>query len=324
MDNTGAWTCAGGRLSGAHSSPEDGLIPCDLEGESVSKTLDYAYDDWAAAHLARAVGATGDSAQLLNNSKNYRNLYDKQTSFMRPQLADGKWAEPFSPIEIAHSKKWRDYTESNPWVTTFSVQHDPKGLAELLGGREALVAKLDGLFSAAPDLPPDAPPDIAGLVGQYAHGNEPSHHIAYLYCYAGAPYKTQARVRSLLETMYDNQPDGLAGNEDCGQMSAWYVMSALGFYAVDPVSANYVFGAPLFDRVIVKLASGKELIVEAKRKSPDHLYIQSVTFNGKPYSKVWFKHADIANGGTFVFTMGSQPNREFGASEEAAPPSMSS
>ena len=301
-----------------------GFIPCDLEGESVSKTLDYAYDDWAAAHLARAVGATGDSAQLLNNSKNYRNLYDKQTSFMRPQLADGKWAEPFSPIEIGHSKKWRDYTESNPWVTTFSVQHDPKGLAELLGGREALVAKLDGLFSAAPDLPADAPPDIAGLVGQYAHGNEPSHHIAYLYCYAGAPYKTQARVRSLLETMYDNQPDGLAGNEDCGQMSAWYVMSALGFYAVDPVSANYVFGAPLFDRVIVKLASGKELIVEAKRKSPDDLYIQSVTFNGKPYSKVWFKHADIANGGSFVFTMGGQPNREFGAREEAAPPSMSS
>ncbi len=299
-----------------------GFIPCDLEGESVSKTLDYAYDDWAAAHVALAAGAAGDSAQLLKNARNYRNLYDQQTSFMRPQLANGKWAEHFSPIEIGHSKKWRDYTESNPWVTTFSVQHDPKGLAQLLGGREALVAKLDGLFNAAPDLPLDAPPDIAGLVGQYAHGNEPSHHIAYLYCYAGAPHKTQARVRSLLETMYDNQPDGLAGNEDCGQMSAWYVMSALGFYAVDPVSANYVFGTPLFDEAVVRLASGKELVVKANRKSPDEFYIQSVTFNGKPYSKVWFSHADIANGGTFVFTMGSQPNKEFGAEESAAPPSM--
>ena len=177
------------------------------------------------------------------------------------------------------------------------------------------IAKLDGLFSAAPDLPPDAPPDIAGLVGQYAHGNEPSHHIAYLYCYAGAPYKTQARVRSLLETMYDNQPDGLQGNEDCGQMSAWYVMSALGFYAVDPVSGNYVFGTPLFDRVVVRLAKDKQLVVEAKRNSPEDVYIQSVEFNGKPYTKIWFNHGDIASGGTIVFTMGNQPNRELGANE---------
>src|SRR5664279_5305288 len=216
---------------------------------------------------------------------------------IRGLTTTGKWAEPFSPIEIGYSKKWRDYTESNPWVTTFSVQHDPKGLAELLGGRDSMIAKLDGLFNAAPDLPLDAPPDIAGLVGQYAHGNEPSHHIAYLYCYAGAPYKTQARVRMLLETMYDNQPDGLAGNEDCGQMSAWYVMSALGFYAVDPVSGNYVFGTPLFDRVTVRLVNGKQLVVEAKRNSPEDLYIQSVTFNGKLFTKVWFNHQDIVNGG---------------------------
>jgi predicted alpha-1,2-mannosidase len=301
---------------------EMGYIPCDKERESTSKTMDYAYDDWAAAHLARTAGATEDAAQLLKSAGNYRNLYDKTTTFMRSKLSNGEWAEPFSPIELGYSKRWRDYTESNPWVTTFSVQHDPKGLAQLFGGREALIAKLDGLFNAPSDLPPDAPPDIAGLVGQYAHGNEPSHHIAYLYAYVGAPYKTQERVRSLLETMYRNEPDGLAGNEDCGQMSAWYVISALGFYAVDPVSANYVFGTPLFDRAVVRLANGKELVLEAKRKAATDMYIQSVTLNGKPHPKVWFSHADIAEGGTFVFTMGSQPNKQFGADESAAPPSM--
>ncbi|HVJ09636.1 MAG TPA: GH92 family glycosyl hydrolase [Acidisarcina sp.] len=301
---------------------KEGYIACDKEPESTSKTMDYAYDSWAAAHLARAAGAHEDAAQLLAGAGNYRNLYDKTTTFIRPKLANGEWAEPFSPIEIGHSKQWRDYTESNPWVTTFSAQHDPKGLGQLFGGREALVAKLDALFSAPSDLPPDAPPDIAGLVGQYAHGNEPGHHIAYLYACAGAPYKTQERVRSLLETMYDNQPDGLAGNEDCGQMSAWYIISALGFYAVDPVSANYVFGSPLFDRAAIRLANGKELVLETKRKSPEDKYIQSVTFNGKPHTKVWFSHADVANGGTFVFTMGSEPNKAFGADESAAPPSM--
>ena len=307
---------------GLASFRKAGYIPCDKEPESTSKAMDYAYDSWAAAHLARAAGATEDAAQLLAGAGNYRNLYDKTTTFIRPKLANGEWAEPFTPIELGHSKQWRDYTESNPWVTTFSVQHDPKGLAELLGGREALVAKLDGLFNAASDLPPDAPPDIAGLVGQYAHGNEPSHHIAYLYSYVGAPYKTQERVRSLLETMYRNEPDGLAGNEDCGQMSAWFVVSSLGFYPVDPVSANYVLGTPLFDRAVVRLANGKDFVMEAKRKSPSDQYIQSVTLNGKPHTRIWFSHADIANGGTLVFTMGAQPNKDFGADESAAPPSM--
>lgn len=299
-----------------------GFIPCDKEPEATSKAMDYAYDAWAAAHIARAAGAVDDAGELLASAGNYRNIYDPKTTFIRPKLENGEWAEPFSPIELGHSKQWRDYTESNPWVTTFSVQHDPKGLAKLLGGREALVTKLDALFSAPSDLPPDAPPDIAGLVGQYAHGNEPSHHIAYLYAYVGAPYKTQERVRMLLETMYDNQPDGLAGNEDCGQMSAWFVISSLGFYAVDPVSTNYVFGTPLFDRVAVQLPSGKELVLEAKRKSPEDKYIQSITFNGQPHTKIWFSHSDIANGGTFVLTMGSEPNKEFGAAESAAPPSM--
>lgn len=241
-----------------------------------------------------------------------------------PARENGDLAEPFDARGMGHSKKWRDYTESNSWETTFGVQHDVKGYIRLFGGRQALLQKLDLLFNQSSELPPDAPPDIAGLVGQYAHGNEPCHHIAYLYSHAGAPYKTQERVRQLLETMYDNQPDGLAGNEDCGQMSAWYVISALGFYAVDPVSGNYVFGTPLFDRATVQLGNGKMLLVEAKRTSPDAKYIQAIEFNGKPYSKAWFPDSAIVNGGTLVFTMSAEPNKQFAAAESAAPPSLTS
>ena len=299
-------------------------IPADKEEESASKTVEYAYDDWAVAHVAQAVGATEDAKLLRERSRNYRNLFDAKQRFLRARLENGEWAEPFDPRAMGHSKKWNDYTEANSWETTFGVQHDVKGCIELFGGHENFVKRLDDLFNQSSELPPDAPPDIAGMVGQYAHGNEPCHHIAYLYAYAGAPYKTQERVWYLLEKMYDNQPDGLAGNEDCGQMSAWYVISALGFYPVDPVSGNYVFGTPLFDRAEIELNNGKKLIVEAKRKSPGDKYIQTMHFNGQPYSKVWFRHADLANGATIVFTMGSQPNLNFCTQESAAPPSLSS
>ena len=241
---------------------------------------------------------------------------------MRPRLQNGEWAEPFDPKAISIMKKWRDFTESNGWQATFANQHDLKGYIQLFGGRKAFVAQLDALFSQSTDLPPDSPPDIAGLAGMYAHGNEPSHHIAYLYCYAGEPWKTQARVRELLDTMYRAAPDGMAGNEDCGQMSAWYILSAMGFYAVDPVSGNYVFGSPLFDRVVVDLGGAAKLTIEAKRGAPEDRYIQSVTWNGRPYQRVWFRHSDIARGGTFVFHLGNQANQQFGAAESAAPPSL--
>jgi predicted alpha-1,2-mannosidase len=301
---------------------ELGYIPCDKVEESVSKTMEYTYDDWAVSHVAMAVGATNDAKTLRERAKNYKNLFDSKMRFMRPRLSSGEWAEPFDPKAMGHSSQWRDFTECNSWQTTFAIQHDPAGYIEIFGGRKVFIEKLDLLFNQGSDLPPDAPPDIAGLVGQYAHGNEPSHHIAYLYVYAGAPHKTQERVRSLLETMYDNQPDGLAGNEDCGQMSAWYVMSALGFYAVDPVSGNYVFGTPLFDRATVELGNGKQLVIEAQRTEPEDKYIQSVKFNGLPYDKVWFRHADIIDGATIVFKLGSHPNFEFGAQQNAAPPSL--
>ena len=299
-----------------------GYIPCDLEEEAVSKTLEYAYDDWAVAHLARAAGAQDDYKLLLARSRNYKNTFDASITFMRGRLADGKWADPFDPRAMGHSKKWRDFTESNSWEATFLNQHDLYEYMKLFGGEKGFVEKLDGLFNASSELPPDAPPDIAGMVGQYAHGNEPGHHVAYMYAFAGAHYKTQSRVRMLLETMYTTKLDGLAGNEDCGQMSAWYVISALGFYAFDPVSGNYVFGGPLFDRATVQLGNGKTLVIEAVGNGPDRPYVQSVKWNGKPYTRSWFCHADIAQGGSFVIEMGVKPNEKFGAAKEDRPPSF--
>ena len=299
-----------------------GYIPCDKEEESGSKTMEYVYDDWAVAHVAKALGHEDDYKLLIERSRSYKNLFDTGTTFVRPKLENGQWAEPFDPTEMGHSKQWRDYTESDPWETTFSIQHDPAGYIKLFGSREAFIAKLDTLFTTSSKLPADAPPDIAGMVGQYAHGNEPCHHMAYLYLYAGVPEKTQARVRSLLEMEYDDQPDGLAGNEDCGQMSAWYVISALGFYAVDPVSGNYVFGTPLVDRAEVDLGNGKKLKIQVKRMSDGDPYIQAVSFNGRPYDKLWFRHADIVNGASIEFTMGPTPSAQFGRNEAAIPPSM--
>ena len=299
-----------------------GYIPCDMEEESVSKTFEYCYDDWSIAHVARKLGHSSDATMLVERSLNYRNYYDRSINFARPKLSNGEWAEPFSPIEMGTSTKWRDFTESNSWQTTFGIQHDAAGLIETMGGRKTFLEKLDALFNQPSTLPANAPPDIAGLVGQYAQGNEPSHHIAYLYVYAGQPHKTQARVRMLMETMYAALPDGLQGNEDVGQMSAWYIMSSMGFYPVDPVSGNYIFGTPLFDQVTLQLGKGKRLELVAHRSAPTDQYIQSVTFNGKPYTRSWFNHRDIVNGARIVFQMGSEPNLQFGSDQADIPPSL--
>jgi predicted alpha-1,2-mannosidase len=201
-----------------------------------------------------------------------------------------------------------------------------KGLIDQFGGREPFLRKLDELFNQSSEQPADAPPDIAGLIGQYAHGNEPSHHIAYLYVYAGQPWKTQERIRQILDTLYHNNPDGLAGNEDCGQMSAWYVMSALGLYAVDPASGTYVLGTPLFERAKLNVG-GKTITIEARRTSPSQKYVQSVALNGKPLDRLWVHHAelvknDLAGGATLTFTMGDQPNQQLGVDQKVAPPSL--
>jgi predicted alpha-1,2-mannosidase len=296
-----------------------GYIPADLEEESVSKTLEYGYDDWAIAHVAAKLGDRNNAKLLVERSRNYRNYWDPATGFLRAKLKDSSWALPFDPIEMGHSKQWRDYTESNAWQTTFGIQHDVTAYIQLMGGDKAFVSKLDTLFNMSSQLPPDAPPDIAGMVGQYAHGNEPSHHIAYLYAYAGQPAKTQARVHFLNTTMYSNTPGGIAGNEDCGQMSAWFILSSIGFYAVDPVSTHYVFGTPLFDRVTLTLAGGKKLVFEARRATPESIYIGSVELNGRPHKKSWFSHADIAQGGQFVFHLDAKPNQHFGKEVSSRP-----
>ena len=299
-----------------------GFIPADREGESVSKTFEYCYNDWAIAHVAKKLGNTDDAALLRTRSTNYRGYFNPATHFMQPKLRNGEWTTPFDPIEMGHSSRWRDYTESNAWQTSFGIQHDPAGLIELYGGRPQFIERLDLLFTVPSTLPPDAPPDIAGMVGQYAHGNEPSHHIAYLYVYAGAPHKTQARVRSLMDTMYHADPDGMAGNEDVGQMSAWFVLSALGFYPVDPVSGIYILGSPLVERATVQVSGGRTLEIEVKRRDPKHAFVQSFSLNGKQQHRAWFQHAEVASGGHIVLEMGPEPNLAFGSDPEHLPPSL--
>jgi predicted alpha-1,2-mannosidase len=299
-----------------------GYIPSDKEAESATKTLEYAYDDWAVAQIAKSLGKMDDYIALIKRSANWRNLWDKETRFIRPRLENGEWAAPFNPQETGTSKKWRDFTEANSWQAMWQAQHDPKGYIDLLGGKQGMIDKLDALFTQKPEIKGEIPADMTGLVGMYAHGNEPSHHVAYLYPYAGAPYKTQERVRDLLEGQYRDDPDGLSGNEDCGQMSAWYAISAFGFYAVDPAGGNYVFGSPLFSRATVDVGGGRELEIVAKNNGPENKYIQSVVFNGKRYGRSWFPHSAIAKGGRIVFEMGPKPNQQFGAAEDAVPPSM--
>jgi len=249
-------------------------------------------------------------------------MWDPKTKFLRAKMLDGSWAEPFDPRGAGHSKDHRDYTESNAWQSVFGLQHDVKGLIDLFGGREPFLEKLDELFTMSSDLGPDMPPDVSGMIGQYAHGNEPSHAIAYLYVYAGQPYKTQQRVHQVLTTLYHRDPDGVAGNEDVGQMSAWYLMSSLGLYAVDPVGATYVLTTPLFEKSSVRVGGGQTLTIEAKRSSAEEIYVQSVTLNGKPLDRMWVRHEDIAHGGRLVFTLGSEPNKDLGADPKVAPPSL--
>ncbi|RDS81546.1 alpha-mannosidase [Dyella monticola] len=299
-----------------------GYIPSDKEPEAVSKTLEYAYDDWAMAQLAEGAGEKALAETLRQRSRNYRNVFDTKVSFVRPRGEDGKWLEPFDPRGMGHSSQWRDFTESNSWQATFLNQHDLYAYMGLFGGNDAFERKLDELFTTSSKLPADAPPDIAGMVGQYAHGNEPSHHMAYLYAYTGAHYKTQSRVRMLTVSMYPPEPDGLAGNEDCGQMSAWYIMSALGLYSVDPVSTNYVFGSPLLDRAEIELAGGRRLTIRTINNGPNHPYIDSVTWNGRPWTKSWISHAELLAGGVLEFKMSATPNKQFGAAPDARPPSF--
>jgi predicted alpha-1,2-mannosidase len=298
-----------------------GYVPVDLEKEAASKTLEYAYDDWTIAQVARALGKKDDERVFEKRAGSFRAIYDSATGFMRAKKSDGAFREPFDPLYAQYGS---DYTEGNAWQYSWYVPHDVSALIELMGGQTKFVEKLDQLFSlkASEDKYKHVE-DIAGLIGQYAHGNEPSHHIAYLYSYAGQPWRTQERIRQIIDTMFDDTPEGLAGNEDCGQMSAWYIFSALGFYPVAPGSLEYVFGVPRFSRVSLRLPNNKTFTVRADNLSKTNRYIQSATLDGKPYDKAYLRHQDLVRGSTLVFTMGPQPNKSWASSASSAPYSMS-
>jgi predicted alpha-1,2-mannosidase len=290
---------------------EFGYIPADKEKESVAKALEYAIDDACIAMMAKALGKTEDYNYFLKRSQSYSMYFDAQTQFMRGRMADGSWRTPFDPIASAHRAD--DYCEGNAWQYVWLVPHDPAGLVKLFGSEEAFIAKLDQLFALSSDLGEGASVDITGLIGQYAHGNEPGHHITYLYPFVGQQWKTAQKVRYIMANLYDDKPDGLCGNEDCGQMSAWYIMSALGFYPVHPANGVYVLGSPIVNRAVIPLPGGKEFVIEVKDNSDKNIYIQSMIYNGKPYGKGFITHKMITDGGRLTFQMGPEPNKAFAA-----------
>ncbi len=296
---------------------EMGYIPADSLHESVALGLEYAIDDWCVAEMAKKMGKTEDYEYFSKRAKAYANYFDKDLQFMRGKLASGKFRATFDPVHSKHRAD--DFCEGNAWQYTWLVPHDPYGLIELFGGEEPFIQKIDSLFTISSDLGEGASSDISGLIGQYAHGNEPSHHTTYLYAYAGQQWKTAEKVREILKTLYHNDPDGLSGNEDCGQMSAWYIFSSLGFYPVNPANGIYVFGSPSISKATINLPEGKEFKIIVKNNSDENIYIQSVELNNENYTMSFITHKDITNGGTLKFVMGSEPNKNFGASIEDRP-----
>ncbi|MCD8742205.1 GH92 family glycosyl hydrolase [Mucilaginibacter roseus] len=297
-----------------------GYVPADSTAESVSMGLEYALADWSAAQMAKKMGNTADYEYFTKRGNYYKNYFDSKTGFFRAKLADGKFKEPFDPFRSIHERG--DYTEGNAWQYQWLVPQDVEGLIKLLGGDKKFAAKLDTFFVAEGDMGDKASDDISGLIGQYAHGNEPSHHITYLYAYAGKPWKTAEKVRYIMKEFYTTKPDGIIGNEDVGQMSAWYVLSSLGFYPVNPANGNYVFGSPLFNEAVINLPEGKKFKLTARNNSDENKYIQSVTLNGKPYTKAYISHTELMKGGELVFVMGNKPNLKWGTKAADRPYSM--
>lgn len=283
---------------------EYGFIPADKMTEAIAYDMEYAIADWAVAQAAQKLGKQEDYEYFLKRSKSYKNYFDASTGFMRGKMLDGSWRTPFSPYASSHRDD--DYCEGNAWQYTWLVPHDVEGLVECFGSKEAFVNKLDSLFLANGDMGEASSPDISGLIGQYAHGNEPSHHTVYLYTLVGQPWKTADRIKEILHTMYTDQPDGLSGNEDVGQMSAWYILSSFGFYQVEPAGGKFVFGYPNFDKVEIAVSGGK-FVIERENKGQQNNYIQGIVLNGTEYKKPWIEYADIMKGGELKFLMGDEP-----------------
>ena len=297
---------------GLDSYKNIGFIPVEKESESVSKTLEYAYDDWTIAQMAKAMDEQEDYKTFTKRSQNYVNVFDPTTKFMRGRFRN-TWFSPFDPYEVNFN-----YTEANSWQYSFYVPHDITGFMNLLGGKDELEKQLDNLFTANDKTSGREQVDITGLIGQYAHGNEPSHHMAYLYNFVNKPYKTQEKTRQILTELYTNSPDGISGNEDCGQMSAWYIFSSLGFYPVTPGSNQYIIGSPLFDKATIQFEDGKSFTVEAINNSLENKYIKNVRLNNKAYSYSYLKHSDIVKGGNLVFEMTDRPTN-WGSDEAFIP-----
>ncbi|MCY1723323.1 GH92 family glycosyl hydrolase [Prolixibacteraceae bacterium Z1-6] len=285
-------------------------IPADSMIESVAIALEYAIDDWCIAAMAKKLNKTADFELFSKRAEYYKHYFDRKAQFMRGKMADGTWRTPFDPVASKHRDD--DYCEGNAWQYSWLVPHDVEGLIQLIGGDKAFTARLDSLFSTEQKLNEGASVDISGLIGMYAQGNEPGHHIPYLYAYAGEQWKTAQKINFILNNMYFDTPNGLSGNEDCGQMSAWYVFSSLGFYPVNPAKGMYVFGSPLFDNATIQLPGNKTFEIKTVNRNRINIYIQKIKLNGTPYFKSYINHSDIVNGGTLEITMGSTPNKYFG------------
>lgn len=285
-----------------------GYLPYDKDStfQTVAKGLEYALADDCIAKVAKLLGKKDDYKYFYNRSRGYKHYFDPKTKFMRGRGGDGSFHEPFNPFKSVHTAD--DYTEGNAWQYTWLVPHDVHGLASLFGSEQRFIEKLDSLFIVSGDMGAEASPDISGLIGSYAHGNEPSHHIIYMYNYMGQPWKAAKLLRQTMKEMYFNDYDGLSGNEDVGQMSAWYVLSSVGLYQVEPAGGKYIIGSPLFDEAQINVGNGRTFTIRARNNSQENIYVQSAKLNGKPYSKTYLMFQDIVRGGTLELEMGSEPS----------------
>jgi predicted alpha-1,2-mannosidase len=313
-------TATYGPYGGLKGYMQLGYVPIDEEGEAASKTLEYAFDDWSIARMAQAMGRAAIAAQFFQRAANWRHAYDPATGFMRARRRDGSFRTPFDPAASGYGS---DYTEGNAWQYSWYVPQDIAGLVQAHGGAEQLLAQIDQVFDAKIDPKVFAHmEDITGLIGWYAHGNEPSHHVAYLYAAAGQPWRTQARLGTIMSSQYAPRPDGLVGNDDLGQMSAWYIFTALGFYPVTPASNEYIIGRPFLERVTLHLPNGRRFTVRARGLDDAHPYVADATLNGKPLARAFLRQAEITSGGELVFTMQSEPNRQWPGPQAQQPYSM--
>jgi hypothetical protein len=305
--------------NGLKDYKELGFVASKPRAEATSRTIEYTVDDWCLAKMAEALGHQEDARLFYQRCANYRNLFDRTVGFFRGRKANGAWRSPF----VVNALVGDEYTEADAWQYAFGVQHDVPGLIALYGRDEAFIQKLESLFAADSTIQTSIP-DISGLIGQYSQGDEQCHHVAYLYNYAGAPYKTQERVRQVMATLYNDTPAGQCGNVDCGQMAAWYVFSALGFYPVNPASGIYAIGSPVVKKAVVSLDAkkygGRKFTVLAKNNSPKNIYIQSAWLNGKPLAQAWLTHDQITAGGSLRLVMGPKPNLEWGRAQNVRPP----